>query len=61
LELAERVKGELTVLPLYGLLTVVDALAGRAELTRRAEVKESSLKSFIRVPSEIGMVVPTCH
>jgi len=47
LELAERVKGELTVLPLYGLLTVVDALACKAELTRRAEVKMTSLKRFM--------------
>lgn len=40
------------MLPLYGLLTVVEARAGNAELSRRAEVRESSLKIFIRLPSE---------
>ena len=46
---AVRVKGEETVLPLYGLETEgLEARAGTAEHTGRTRERESNLRSFIR-------------
>jgi hypothetical protein len=53
---AVRVKGEETVLLLYGLLTVGLASAGTAATTVRTAGRESKLRSFIRDLLNIGAV-----
>jgi carbohydrate-binding DOMON domain-containing protein len=47
LALAERANGEPTVLPLYGLLTVMLAIAGIAMAAERREASGTILRSFI--------------
>jgi hypothetical protein len=45
--LADSVKGDETVLPIAGLLTVTPAKAGTANAVRKSAAAESLLKSFI--------------